>query len=88
MRVLSGINVMRIGALVGMAAALAWGADVPGGPSPFYSIILYKVVFSASAGLIAAGALIRRRERLLAERLTSPRQPLAHATPPAGARLP
>ena len=86
MRVLSGINVMRIGALVGMAAALAWGADVPAGPSPFYSIILYKVVFSASAGLIAAGALVRRRERLLAER-PSPRRPLAHASPPAGARL-
>lgn len=88
MRVLSGINVMRIGAAVGMATALAWGADLPAGPSPFYSIILYKVLFSASAGLMATGALIRRRERLLADRLPSRRRPLAHATPPTGARLP
>jgi hypothetical protein len=87
MRVLGGINVMRIGALVGMAAAVAWGADVPAGPSLFYSIIAYKVVFSASAGLIATGALMRRRERLLADRLPSPRQPLARPTPSTGARL-
>jgi hypothetical protein len=87
MRVLTGITVMRIGALVGMATALAWGAGVPAGPSLFYSILLYKALFAASAGLIAAGALIRRRDRLLADRLPSPRRPFVHASTPGRAQL-
>jgi hypothetical protein len=81
MGVLTGMNVMRLGAAVGVGAALVWGAGLSLGPSAFFSIVVYKVVFSASAGLMAAGALIRRRERRLADRLPSPRRPLPAASP-------
>ena len=79
-----GSMVMRIGAAVGMVAAVTWVLGVPAGPSAFYSLLVYKGILAGAGGLIVVGALARRRARQLATRLGTPYRSATPARLPGG----
>ena len=65
---------LGIGVAVGIAAVvgLATGFEPSRLPAALLDVAVYKLTFAAAAGLLAAGAIVRRYARRDSERATSP----------------
>ena len=80
---------LATGAAVGVAAVvgIVTGFEPSRLPAALIDIAVYKLTFAAAAGLLAAGAIVRRYARRDADQVEMRESALPHAAP-STARLP